>query len=185
MKRGTVLTAAPMAELVGVSWPVLRDWCETIPGFDGADAFVRGGNGIEWEFKPGATIGVLTKHFTALQAAGAKRTKRMKEIVGGPALAAAPDDYSLDELAKMVKLSATVQDQLERQGKLIDAVKAADAAREFCATVQQAVLRSAQEQDPNGRWAPEVREAFENATRSVLLQVERAGREWLGALGQA
>ena len=47
-----------MAELLKVTWPVLRDWCSDIPELVESGAVMPGGNGIEWTFKPVKTIAV-------------------------------------------------------------------------------------------------------------------------------
>lgn len=182
LKRGSTLSARPMAELLGVTWVALRGWCDDIAGFEESAAFVRGGNGIEWEFRPGPAIRFLIKHFKAEIAASAKRAKRVRAIVGGNALDQVPDDFSLDETRKIVQLSAAIQDQRERQGELIDARLAAEAFRAYHDTLQSAVLRAGQQQDPNGRWDPQTRESFEDAMRSVLAEAQRAGRKCLAKL---
>lgn len=182
LKRGTVLSASPMAELLGVSWPTLRDWCDDVPGFAESGVFTRGGNGVEWEFQPGRTIAFLSGHFKREQAASAKRARRVRQAVGGKALADVPDDYSLDELGKMVRLSRELREERERQGQLVEAEKVRVALRLMMSRIQSAALRAAQEQDPNGRWAPDMRESFENATHAWLLAAERAGQDVLAEL---
>lgn len=184
LKRGEKVTARPMCEMLGVSWPVLRDWCDTLPGFAESGAFQRGGNGIEWVFHPRKVVAFLRKHFESQQRASARRAKKIQRLVGMQEEAVETADLSLDEMAKMIRLSNMLQEQQERQRKLVNAEVAAKAIREMCGSMQQAVLRSAQEQDPMGQWPPEIRESFEKAMRTVLLVMERAGRECLQALGQ-
>ncbi len=184
LPRGATLSSRPMSELLGVSWKVLREWCDTVPGFVESESFERGGNGIEWEFRPRKTVAFLIRHFEGRQRASVKRARSIKRIVGVEDKADAVSDLSLDEMAKMIRLSNMLQEQQERQRSLINADIAAKAIREMCGSMQQAVLRSAQEQDPMGQWPPEIRESFEKAMRSVLLVMERAGRDCLQALGR-
>lgn len=185
LKRGEMLSAQPMADLLNVRWPVLRDWCDDIPGFAEAECFVRGGNGIEWEFHPAKAIRFLISHFKREVERSASKARRLRKMAVGSAMDDAPDDMTIDEMAKMLKLATAIQEQRERQGDLVDGAKAAAAFSEFTSRIQQAVLRAGQEQDPNGRWSPEVRDSFENAMRSVLLQMERAGRDCLQAFRAA
>lgn len=176
LKRGEQLTAQPMADLLGVSWPALRKWCDEVEELTKFNAFVRGGNGVEWAFRPIQTVNALIAHFEAKQKASAKRAQRVKKIVAGNALEGAPEDLSIDELTKMVRLSREIREEQERQGELIDAAKARMAIMSFMSNIQEAALRAAQEQDPNGRWPPEIRVSFETATQNLLVAIERAGR---------
>ena len=182
LKRGETLSMRPMAEMLRVSTKALTAWCDDIPGFEESGVFVRGGNGVEYAFKPRRTIDWLIKHFEKEVQSAAAKSRRTRKIVAGNALDAAPEDYSLDDMRKMVQLSQTIQADRERQGQLIDAAKARDAFREYHSRLQSAMLKSAQEQDPQGRWTAEIREPFENAIRSVLLDMERAGRTCLERL---
>jgi hypothetical protein len=179
---GTVLSFTPMKELVGVSTPVLRGWCNDLAGFAQSGCFERGDRGLEWAFQPVATVLFLLRHFEAERERAAQQSRRVREIVGGDDLAGAPDEMSLDEIAKMIRLNTELQQSKLRDGALIDAAKAAGSFTAFCSAVQQAVLRSAQEQDPAGEWPVEMREKFEDATRTILLRVQRAAQDCVSQL---
>lgn len=182
LPRKTTLTARPMCELLGVSWPTLLKWCDEIPGFATSNAFTRGAQGIEWTFRPVATITAIVKHYTAVSARSAAKAKRVRNIVSGGTLDDVGEGLTIEELTKMVRLTAEVQAMKERDGQRVDAAKAAAAVTMFCSTVQQVVLRAAQEEDQTGQWPPEIRESFENATRRILLRVEQAGQDCLRSL---
>lgn len=182
LRRGELLASKPMAELLRVNWQTLRRWCDEIPRLAESDAFVRGGNGIEWEFKPKATIALLSAHFKAVQTEGRKQVKRIREIAAGDELAGTDQDLDLDQLTKMVRLNREIQELRVREGRLVDADEQRSAVRAMFGRMQDAVLRSAQEQDPTGQWPPEIRESFENATQSILLAMEQAGQECLASL---
>lgn len=181
-KRGEVLTSDPMRELLGVSWPVLREWCNDIAGFEESGAFVRGGNGIEWEFKPAATVRFLIKHFTAEQKARQAKAREVRKLVGGDRLDGLPDDFDLDEINKMIRTSALLREEREKAGELVDAGKAREALRTLMTEMQQAGVKAASQQDPTGQWSPEIREAFEDAVNNVLVVMGRAGERALSAL---
>lgn len=182
LKRGETLTAAPMADLLRVSWPVLRTWCDDVPELAQSDAFSRGGNGIEWSFDPRKTVAALSRHFGAKQEAGRKRARRIKAMVAGDALDSAGEDFDLDEIGKMLRLSRELQEAKIQQGRLVDAEKSRSAVRAMCSEMQEAVLRSAQEQDPTGRWPVDFRESFEDAVQKILLAMEQAGQKCLDRL---
>lgn len=185
IRCGETLSFEPMMRLLGVSRPVLRGWCDTVPGMEQAGCFVRGGNGIEWEFEPRATILFLIRHFEAERDAASAKARAMKDIAGGAALEAVPDDFDIRETREMVSLSIQVQDAQERQGRLIDATKAATATRKMFAAMQDAGLQAVQKMDPLGQWPAEIRSSVEDAFRSLMLTQQRAAKECLGEMGQS
>jgi len=83
----TKLSSKPMAEALSVSWPTLRAWCD-LPAFADSGAFVRGGNGIEWEVDPKKTVAALLAH---LRGGNARRQDRNRRVVGTVGLAMDPD----------------------------------------------------------------------------------------------
>lgn len=176
------LTSVPMAELIGVSWPVLRAWCDDIPALTEKAAFVRGGNGIEWSFMPKRMVAVLIEHFERIQARGVRKATRQRKMSVGDILDDAADGLSLDELGKMVRLNREVREERERQGQLVDVSRVRVAVTTMAGEIQQAALRAAQEQDPNGFWEPKIRESFEDAVQAILLRIERSAQVCLVSL---
>lgn len=181
-KRGETLTASPMAELIGVSWPTLRKWCNDIPGFAESGAFVGGSNGIEYAFSPRKSLDYLVKHFEAERAAALEKTRKVRRIVGGDSIDGIPEDFDLDQISKMVRVAGQIRDERERQGQLVDAALVRQTLREMFSRMQQAGLRAAVEHDPSGQWPAHMREAFEDAINSVLLSIEAAGRDCLSTI---
>ena len=177
LPRGTVLASLDMSKLIGVNWPTLRAWCDDVPALEMNGAVVRGGNGTKYEFKPLKTIDGLLRHFRAIQASALKKQKRVRQMVGGGALASIPDEFSVDELQKLITLSIKVQEQLERQGRLVDADKVRSTLAVTFSAIQQAALRAAMDQDPTGQWPAHIRESFETAMRNVLKAIEAAARD--------
>lgn len=182
MKRGTVLTFEPMMELLGVSRPVLRDWCREIPGFAESGAFEGGGNGIEYRFNPVKTVRFLIRHFTAERDARVAKAREVRRMVAGDRLEGLPDDFDLDEIRKMIQVHAALREERQRAGELVDAARAREALRAMTTEMQQAGVKAASQQDPTGQWPPEIREAFEDAVNNVLVVMGRAGEKALRAL---
>lgn len=182
LPRGTVLTADPMAELLGLSWVALRTWCNDIPGFEADKHFVRGGNGIEWQFKPVASIQFLIKHFTAEQQRGIQRRRAVRQAIGSSVIDDIDEDLSLEEIDKIIRLQTRLREERERQGQLIDRTVAEDAIAKMVASMQRAGLQAAREQDPTGQWPPEISESFENAVNSLILHMGQAGEKCLSDL---
>lgn len=182
LKRGEHLTFEPMMELLDLrSRRVLRDWCSDIPGFEESGAFVRGGNGIEWEFEPRKTIEFLVKHFSAERDAKLAKAREVRRMVGAEQLDGLPDDFDLDEIRKMIQVHAALREERQKAGELVEAAKVRDALTAMFTKMQQAGVRSASQQDPTGQWPPEIREAFEDAVNNVLVVMGRAGEKALSA----
>jgi len=181
-KRGTVLTFEPMMELIGVSRPVLRDWCGEIAGFEESGAFERGGNGIEWQFKPGPTIRFLIKHFEAEQAKQVEKAKRLRKAIGDDVLAELPEDMTADEIIKAVRAAREVREEQESQSALIKASLAASVFDQTINRMLQAGIQAGREQDPTGQWPPEYAEKWQNAIDTLILQQSAAGEACLNAL---
>lgn len=185
LKRGTVLIGEAeggMAELLGVRWVTLRGWVDDMPSLEEKGAVVRGGNGIKWQFKPVKTIDLLLAHFEREQNASAAKAKRVRQIALGPGADLVDEGLSLDDMAKVLKLSMQFQEQRERQRELVDAKQVQTSLQVLFAQMQQAGMRATQEADPNGRWSPEIRSIVEDVARSILLNQERAARKCLATL---
>lgn len=170
LKRGERLSAKPMAELLGVTWIALRDWCNEIDGFEASGAFVRGGNGIEWDFEPRKTVAFLLKHFSDRVQAQARRSRAITKAVGVtmPDEEAAP---SLSDTKDLVNLTVTVVAAAEKQG----AYTLTEDMVSFLAGYNQRVLDGIMGVrtlvDPNGNLPAHVRAAVDKYLRQVATEV--------------
>ena len=184
LKRGATLSAQPMSELAGVSWPTLRGYCNDLDGFEASGAFRRGAEGIAWTFDPRKTIAFLLKHFRGIQRENVAETKRVKAVVGGggSALDSVPDDFDLDKIGKLVRVSKELQRSRQDQGLLVEAAPLADLFMRYNSTVQNAILEAGQKADPTGTWPADIRDSFEHELRSVLVHVEAEARKVLGLI---
>lgn len=182
-KRGQTITAEPMATLLGISQVTLRSWADKFDGFEASGCFERGGRGIEWTFKPVATVEWLIKHFEAERARSAKQTQRVRGIVGATDNEEIPTDLSLAELKTLLDLTVRAQDARIKSGELVRASTIKEILRRVFSAIQQAGLRTALELDPTGQWPPETREIVENAIRTVLLKQVQAAEVCLNEFG--
>ena len=181
---GETLSFDPMMRLLGISRPVLRDWANTIPALADSGCLVQGGNGIEWKFEPRSTIMALIRHFGAEREASAAKARAMKEIAGGGALEAVPDEFDIRETREIIRLALEVQDAQERQGRLTDADRTAGAVRLMFSSMQDAALQVVQKMDPLGQWPADIRRSVEDEFRSLMLTQQRAAKEALAAIGR-
>jgi len=181
-KQRDRLTARPMAELLGVSWDVLRGWCNDIPGFERAKCFTRGQQGIEWEFKPLKTTRFLISHFEKVIEDGERKVRREIAAATGGRMKAPEGVHSIDDLTKVLRLSVEVRAEQERRAELVEAQKVVDILGRVFTEMQAAGLRAAQQLDPNGRWPPETRAAVDEAVRSVMVEQQRQAQDCLKEL---
>lgn len=182
LKRGSKVTFEPMMQLLGVSRPVLRDWCTEIPGFEESGAFVRGGNGIEWEFNPVKSIRFLIGHFKAEQAKRVDKAKRLRKAIGGDVLDNLPDDMTVDEIVKAVQAARAVREEQESQGALVRVTHVVSVFERAFNRMLQAGIQAGREQDPTGQWPPEFAEKWQNAIDTLILRQGAAGEECLSSL---
>jgi len=180
-KRGETLAGNMMARMLETSWPTLQAWCAELDGFAESGAFEGGGNGVPYTFHPKATVAFLIKHFKAQDRDRIRQARRVRKLVGGDDLADVPEDYTLDDLSKIIRTASQLREERERQGRLTDAAAVSQALREMFSRMQQAGTRAAQQQDPTGQWPPEIRESFENAVSSIMHAMEVAARDVLSA----
>lgn len=180
--RGATLTAKPMSEMLGVSWPVLRDWCDGIPDFE-EKCFTRGANGIEWAFKPVATVRFLIKHFEAEQAKRLEKAKQVRRAVGGSALDHVPEDMDLDQIGKLIKLGRELREEQVLQGQLVRRADVANLLAKTFSDMLQAGVQAGREMDPTGQWPTEYAEAWQSAIDNLILSQSATAEECLSALG--
>lgn len=176
LPRGTVLTSEPMARLLGMRWPALRDMCDTIEGFEDSGAFERGSNGLKYEFCPVRTLWFLIDHFRAMAESEVAKADRVNAMIMGPDAAAARG-IDLDDMRKILDLRARLDDARERSGELIDAKAVATTLNHVFSRMQEVALTAPQELDPAGQWEPQVRAHVDRAMQTVLLRQRAAARD--------
>lgn len=177
------LGAKPMADLLGVSWNTLKKWIrDEVPGFEASGAFEPGDRGQSYSFKPVATVRFLIKHFRSEADARAAKARQVRTAIGGAALADVPLDMTLDDIRKATQVRAEMIRQAEREGRLVDYEVVTKAVDAMIASMSEAAVRAAREQDPTGRWPPEITEKFENAVESIMVSVQAAGAKCLDDL---
>lgn len=176
LPRGTLLTADPMAKLLGTNWKTLRDWCDELPGFEASGAFERGSNGLKYEFCPVRTLWFLIDHFRAQTEAEVEKADRVSAMVMGSD-AEAMRGIDLDDMRKILDLQDRLADARERNGDLTDAKRVGMALNRVMSRMQEAALTAPQELDPAGQWSPVMRANVDRALQHTLLRQRAAARE--------
>ena len=176
LPRGTMLSSKPMCELLGISWVTLRGYCDDIEGFEQSGSFVRGGNGIEWEFKPKATVAYLLKHFRGVATKQAAKSRKLTKAVG---VSLSDDDeaVSLVEVKDRVNLTLTLVAATEKQGLYVLASDAADFLAGYNQRVIDGIMGVKTKVDPNGNLPPAVRKQVDEYLRSVATEVNEAANK--------
>lgn len=163
------LSFGPMRELLNVTVPVLRGWCNEIDGFEASGCFVRGGNGIEWDFEPRKTIDFLIRHFKSQVAKEQDRVRAIRKAVGGE------DDLTeglgFAEMRQAFELARAIKKERREDGQHClksDVEWLFSTAMERCRNRVMSIITKA---DPNGNLSPSDRAKVENACREVLLEM--------------
>lgn len=183
-KRDETLTAKPMSELLGVTWPVLRGWCDEFNALEANGAYVRGGNGIEWVFRPRETVSGLIAEFKAEIEAGRAKASRLKRQVAGDQADRFHEDASLDDMRKQLDVTTRVRIEREAQRELVHVTPLRETLNRTFSDMRDAGLRTLQRMDPNGRWSGEERKFAQEIVTGVLVEQERAAHAAIGAIGK-
>lgn len=174
-----IISFGPMMEVLGVSRSTLQDWCNDIDGFEASGAFKRGGNGIEWEFKPVKAVAYLLRHFRAQAVKQAERSRKLTKSVGVK-LAADDEALSLVEVKDRVNLTLTLVAATEKQGHYVLASDVADFLARYNQKVIDGIMGVKTKVDPNGNLSPAVRRQIDENLRSVAASVNEAAQEAIG-----
>ena len=161
-----VLTFKPMAELLGVSRPVLTGWADDVEGFEESGAFERGGNGIEWQFKPRKTVDFLLKHFRKQAEKQSAKSRELSKSVG-VSLAENDEATSLAEVKDRVNLTLAVTAAAEKQGHYTPAEDVRAFITGYNQSVVDGIMGVKTKVDPNGNLPPLLRKQIDDYLRSV------------------
>ena len=159
-----ILTAEPMAKLLGVTWQgALRRWCNELPGFEQSGCFVRGGQGIEWTFKVRKTTDWLIRYFEREEAALKSKSRRTEKVLALPD-GSMPDGYTLLEVDKSMAIYQRIAEQKREAGLWVPREHVENILREVLVAARDHCLGVIGVADPNGVFPPEIREKVERAT---------------------
>lgn len=170
LKRGTVLAARPMAELLGVSWVTLREWCDEFSELETSGAVMRGGNGIEWSFAPARTISVILKMLDKRLAGQAKKSREITSAIG-VAMPTAEEASSISETKDLVNLTLAVVAAAEKQRRYTPTEEMIEFVDRYNQRVVDGIMGVRTRVDPNGNLPPHVRAAMDNYLRMVATEV--------------
>lgn len=178
LKRGTRLSAGPMAEVLGVRWPALRDWCDEIGELESKGAVVRGGNGMEWAFDPQRTVKILISHFRSRVEGQARKSRALTKAIGvnmSPQEAAP----SFAETKDLVNLTLTVVAAAEKTGQYTRTEEVADFLEGYNVAAVSGVMGVLTEVDPNGNLPPQVRKDVDHYLRLVAVNMRRRAEQYV------
>lgn len=182
LEDGIVLQSKPMAEALGIHWNALRGWCD-FPIFEGSDAFIRGGNGIPWEFDPRKTVGALLEHF---RGEISKRQNRNRSFVASMGITMddrEAETIDIGELSKQVSLTLAMQEHKQKQGGYVPAQSMSEFLRGYNQAAVQAVLGVGSKIDPTGTLPASIRAAINEELRSVAVAMQLRCSQFVGDSG--
>jgi hypothetical protein len=173
----TRLGSAEMSSLADVSWVALRKWCDTVPEFDGRDCFVRGGQGIAWEFNPVKTITVLVQHFASERDRRSERNKEVAKQVGLEQSEEAPAD--LNELSKQVGLTLTLTEAKMKQSGYVPSAKVSDFIAGYNTAAVNGVLGVKAQVDSTGALQPQIIALIDEHLRNVAVSMSKSAESFI------
>lgn len=179
---GTTLKSLAMAEALGVHWNVLRNWCN-IPTVEDSGAFIRGGNGIAWEFNATKTVEALIAHF---KGEIAKRQNRNRSFVASMGITMderEAENIDIAELSKQVSLTLAMQEHKMKQGGYIPVHRVVEFLRGYNQAVVQGVLGVGTKTDPTGNLPASVRTSMNDELRSVAVNLQKRCSNFIGEFG--
>lgn len=179
LDEGT-LSSKPMAEILGVTWNALRAWCNTLPAFDGTGAFIRGGQGIEWEFNPSKTVEALLAHFRGEMEKRQDRNRRVVESVGIQMDSDEAGRIDMAELTKQVNLTIAIHEQKMKAGGFVPAGRLGDFLKGYNQTAIEAVLGVGTAIDPTGVIPANIRAAMTEELRTVAAKMQSRCSAFIG-----
>lgn len=182
VKRGTRYSAKPMAEMLGVTWTSLKDWCEEIAKLESSGAVVRGGNGVEWSFEPKRTVRILIEHFKGAQDRQAKKSREIAASVG--VTLPTGEAPSLAETKDLVNLTLSVSKAAEDQGRYVLADEMIRFLIGYNQRVVDAILGVRTQVDPNGNLPAQVRSGMDNYLRQVATSVHGEAARFIGEFSE-
>ena len=176
------LSSKPMAELLSVTWPTLRGWCD-LPVFTDRGAFVRGGNGIEWEFNPRKTVDALLAHFRGELGKRQDRNRRVVESVGLQMDPGEAGNIDMAELTKQVNLTLAIQESKMKASGYVPATDLRDFLRGYNQAAVSAVLGVGSKIDPTGALPASIRTAMTEELRKVAVGIQAMCSKFVGEFG--
>ncbi len=180
LPRKARLSFEPMMELLGIrARKTLHEYC-TFPEVAKSDSFVRGDNGIAWEFDPRRFVAAVIKHFEAVVAAQNRKSRELAKAVG----VSLPDEEapSLQETKQLVDLTLTLTAAREKQRVYTVADEVADFIAGYNEELVSGILGVKTKVDPNGNLPPAVRKAVDEELRSLATALHAKAASYIEAL---
>lgn len=174
----TILSFKPMAELLGVSRQVLTGWADEVKGFEESGAFKRGGNGIEWEFRPRKTVDFLLRHFRKMAESQSRKSRELTRSIG-VSLAENDEATSLAEVKDRVNLTLAVTAAAEKQGHYTPAEDMRAFITGYNQSVVDGIMGVKTKVDPNGNLPPLLRKQVDEYLRSVAAAVHASAQRYI------
>lgn len=177
------LASRAMCELIGVSWPILRGWCDDYEQLERRGAVVRGGNGIEWQFDPRKTIALLLQVMRKARDGQAKKSRAITKAVG-VTVSPTEEAPSLTETKQLVDLTMTVTAAKEKQGGYTPTADTRDFLIGYNQAVVDGILGVRVKVDPSGALSPAIRQAVDDELRALAVMVNGIAAKYIeGRLG--
>lgn len=187
VKRGTVVNAAELEKVLGITWRFLKQMIDADAAFP---VKTRGDMGVPWEFHLLKVVDHLIKQARTAQADRERRFAEVSRFAGlgaNPGVSS-PGDRASDgsgtaardmleqarALDALLSLQTKVRQERERQNQLLDRVKVQEFLWRWLSTLQSEVLAIRQRLDKAGTLSLEMRQALDDELASILVSMRDA-----------
>lgn len=178
---GKALSSGPMCELIGVHWNSLRKWTQDFPGFEESGAFERGDRGMNYQFKPLATVKFLIAHFNAEAARRAAAAKQVRDAIGANLLEGLPQDVPLADTSKGIAVRRDLIRQQEEERQLVRVATVEDVTIGAWDRMRDVIFAAADKEDPTGKWDPETRAIVDRVLARVATDQHEVASEYVSS----
>ncbi|HEX5183598.1 MAG TPA: hypothetical protein VFW19_10660 [Allosphingosinicella sp.] len=186
LKRGTVLNAAELGQVLGISWRFLKQMIDDDQDFP---VMVRGDMGVPWEFDARKVVDHLIKQARSAQA---ERERRMAETARLAGLVPAGDVSSLGDRSRggpgsaaqtleearaldaLLNVQAKVRAEKERQNALLDRAGVQAFLWRWLSGLQSEVLAIQQRLERRADLSVDVKQIVPDELASILVAMRAA-----------
>ena len=181
VKKTDILPAAPMAEMLGMTWRnLLETYIRPDPQFP---IKTRGSAGVNFEFEAVKVLRHLAKRCKERIAAAEKAAARMAELANITVPAAdegAPQSYA--ELRQGLLAHSEIEKMRREQRHYIPSDEVDGFISGMTERVMMTVLGARAKADPTGSWPVELASAFDNALRDLATDLQESLSDYLEGL---
>jgi hypothetical protein len=176
VEPGTILNAADMARVAGMTWRNLNITIERDPAFP---VVKRGSEGIAWEFNAAAAIDHMIGVCRSVIADNDQHAARIARMAGMDVPASIGAGLSLQDFTIVDRLQREAQRRKIEQRDYVPRREVERLVEGMLGLVQNNMIGRAGKLDPAGKWPAQIRAEIVEEDRSFLVRLHDHLGAWL------